>query len=96
MVRLSHYAAFLSVIATSLAAGIPTRRTMIVHEQVEAPAYFASTGVPNLDTPINLKIALTATDRDGLEQKLWDVSTPGNALYGQHLSFEEVCFSPVS
>ncbi|KAJ3986155.1 family S53 protease-like protein [Lentinula detonsa] len=38
---------------------------------------------------MNLKIALTANNMPGLEQRFWDVSTPGNALYGQHLSFEE-------
>lgn len=91
MVRLASYAILFSGITTSWAAGIPARRAMAVHEQRELPAYFTSAGAPSSDTPINLKIALTASDRDGLEQTLWDVSTPGSALYGQHLSFEEVC-----
>ncbi|KAE9385768.1 family S53 protease [Gymnopus androsaceus JB14] len=89
MVRLASYAILFSGITTSWAAGIPARRAMAVHEQRELPAYFTSAGAPSPDTPINLKIALTASDRDGLEQTLWDVSTPGSALYGQHLSFEE-------
>lgn len=89
MVCLTFYAALLSGIATTLAA--PTRRSMVVHESRELPRYFALVGAPNPDTTLNLKIALTANDRDGLEQKLWDVSTPGSALYGQHLSFDEVC-----
>ncbi|KAJ3798851.1 family S53 protease-like protein [Lentinula aff. detonsa] len=89
MVRLSSYAALLSGLASSMAAGIPTRRAMVVHEQRDLPAHFANSGTPSPDTPINLKIALTASDMAGLEEKFWDVSTPGNALYGQHLSFEE-------
>jgi len=89
MVRLVSYAILFSGIATSWAAGIPARRAMVVHDQRELPAHFTSAGAPSSDTPINLKIALTASDRDGLEQTLWDVSTPGSALYGQHLSFEE-------
>jgi tripeptidyl-peptidase-1 len=72
-----------------MAAGIPTRRAMVVHDQRTLPAHFANAGAPSPDTPITLKIALTAKDIPGLEQKLWDVSTPGGALYGQHLSYEE-------
>jgi tripeptidyl-peptidase-1 len=62
---------------------------MVVLESRELPVHFANAGAPNPDTTLNLKVALTATDRDSLEQTLFDVSTPGNALYGQHLSFEE-------
>ncbi|KAF9063243.1 family S53 protease-like protein [Rhodocollybia butyracea] len=87
MVHLTFYAALLSGIATTIAA--PTRRSMVVHESRELPLYFAHAGAPNPDTTLNLRIALTANDRNGLEQKLWDVSTPGSALYGQHLSFDE-------
>ncbi|KAJ3729755.1 family S53 protease-like protein [Lentinula raphanica] len=89
MVRLSFCAVLLSGLASSMAAGIPTRRAMAVHEQRTLPVHFANSGTPSPDTPINLKIALTASDMAGLEQRFWDVSTPGNALYGQHLSFEE-------
>ncbi|KAF9063500.1 family S53 protease-like protein [Rhodocollybia butyracea] len=72
-----------------MAAGIPSRRSMVVLESRELPVHFTNAGSPNSDMILNLKIALTAADRDGLEQKLLDVSTPGNALYGQHLSYEE-------
>ncbi|KAF9063505.1 family S53 protease [Rhodocollybia butyracea] len=72
-----------------MAAGVPSRRSMVVLESREPPAHFANAGSPAPDTTLNLKIALTAANRDGLEQKLFDVSTPGNVLYGQHLSYEE-------
>ncbi|KIK70213.1 hypothetical protein GYMLUDRAFT_152126 [Collybiopsis luxurians FD-317 M1] len=62
---------------------------MTVHESRTLPAHFANSGTPNPDTPINLKIALTAKDMAGLEQKLYDVSEPTSSLYGQHLSFEQ-------
>lgn len=91
MVRLSSYAALLSGFASSMAAGIPTRRAMAVHDERELPVHFANAGTPSPDTLMNLKLALTASDMAGLEKTFWDVSTPGNALYGQHLSFEEVC-----
>ncbi|KAJ4479868.1 family S53 protease-like protein [Lentinula lateritia] len=89
MVRLSSYAALLSGFASSMAAGIPTRRAMAVHDERELPVHFANVGTPSPDTLMNLKLALTASDMAGLEKTFWDVSTPGNALYGQHLSFEE-------
>lgn len=91
MVCLAFYAALVAGLAISMAASIPTRRAMVVLESRELPVYFEHAGAPNPETTLNLKIALTANDMAGLEQKLWDVSTPGNALYGQHLSFDEVC-----
>ncbi|KAJ4468830.1 family S53 protease-like protein [Lentinula aciculospora] len=90
MVRLaSYYSVLLSGLAFSMAASIPARRAMVIHDQRELPGYFANSGTPSPDMLLNLKIALTAQDMAGLEQRFWDVSTPGNALYGQHLSFEE-------
>ncbi|KAF9063844.1 family S53 protease [Rhodocollybia butyracea] len=89
MVCLVYYTALLAGFATYMVAGIPNRRSMVVLDSRDLPAHFANAGVPNPNTVMNLKIALTAADRDSLEQTLFDVSTPGNALYGQHLSFEE-------
>ncbi|KAF9063516.1 Pro-kumamolisin, activation domain-containing protein [Rhodocollybia butyracea] len=74
-----------------MAAGTPSCRLMVMLESSEPPAYFANASSPTPDTTLHLKIALTAVDRDCLEQKLFDVSTPGKALYGQHLGYEEVC-----
>ncbi|KAE9405293.1 family S53 protease [Gymnopus androsaceus JB14] len=92
MVYLAAFAfalAALSTLPTSMAADVPAHRIMVVHEERELPDHFALAGTPSPDTPISLKIALTATDMAGLEKVVWDVSTPGNSLYGQHLSYDE-------
>ncbi|KAL4863523.1 hypothetical protein BDV12DRAFT_177380 [Aspergillus spectabilis] len=41
-------------------------------------------GTPDANQPIRLRIALKQHDVDGFEQALLDMSTPGNANYGQH------------
>lgn len=68
----------------------PTRRPMKVHETQVLPRGFSQHGTASVDTILNMRIALTQSDRDGLIKALMDVSTPGNALYGQHLTKEEV------
>ncbi|KIK66637.1 hypothetical protein GYMLUDRAFT_1023250 [Collybiopsis luxurians FD-317 M1] len=91
MVRLAiiSYISLLSSLRASKAAGLPTRCAIAVHDSRTLPVYFASSGTPNPSAPINLKIALTAQDTAGLEQKLHEVSDPTSPLYGQYLSFEE-------
>ncbi|KAJ3732596.1 family S53 protease-like protein [Lentinula guzmanii] len=89
MVRFLSYTALPLGLAFSVTSGAPSRRSMAVLDQRELPDYFAHAGTPSPDTLIHLKIALTANNMPGLEKRFWDVSTPGNALYGQHLSFEE-------
>ncbi|KAE9405295.1 family S53 protease [Gymnopus androsaceus JB14] len=79
----------LSTLSTTLAASIPAPRAMVVHEERELPTHFSLAGTPSPDTHINLKIALTATNMSGLEKVAWDVSTPGNSLYGQHLNYDQ-------
>ncbi|KAF9009886.1 family S53 protease-like protein [Cyathus striatus] len=69
----------------------PVFRSMVQHEQRETiPDGFVKTSAAPADKVLNLRIALTQSDMAGLEKALMDVSTPGNALYGQHLSKEEV------
>ncbi|KAI0745384.1 family S53 protease [Earliella scabrosa] len=64
---------------------------MQVHEtRVRVPEAFSLKGPASPETMLNLRIALVQSDPAGLEKALMDVSTPGNALYGQHLSKEEV------
>ncbi|KAJ3992371.1 Pro-kumamolisin, activation domain-containing protein [Lentinula boryana] len=89
MVHFLSYTALSFGLAFSVTSGAPSRRSMALLDQRELPDYFAHAGTPSPDTLINLKIALTANSMPGLEQRFWDVSTPGNALYSQHLSFEE-------
>ncbi|KAF9269034.1 family S53 protease-like protein [Marasmius fiardii PR-910] len=73
----------------SLAWGSPVR-PMVVHENRDAPPTFARAGKPDASMNLNLRIALTPKDINGLEEALYQVSTPGNALYGQHLSLDQV------
>ncbi|OSD03928.1 family S53 protease [Trametes coccinea BRFM310] len=64
---------------------------MQVHEAREdIPEGFVHSGPAPQDTVLNLRLALVQSDPAGLEKALMDVSTPSSALYGQHLSKEEV------
>ena len=67
------------------------RRAMKVHEtRDEIPEGFVQQGPASPDTVLNFRIGLKQSDPSGLEAKLMEVSTPGNKLYGQHLTKEEV------
>lgn len=81
---------FVSLLAFAL--GNPHgRRSMTVHEsRSDIPEGFTKQGPASPDTVLNMRIALKQGNPAGLEQALMDVSTPGSALYGQHLSKEEV------
>ncbi len=76
----------------ALAWGNPlSRRTMHVHDsRPSAPPSFTKVGAASPDAVLNMRIALTQNNPAGLEKALMDVSTPGNALYGQHLTKEQV------
>lgn len=79
-------ASFIAAVAAN-----PVFRSLVLHEQREdIPAGFVKTGAAPADQPINLRVALVQGDMAGLEKALFDVSTPGSELYGQHLSKEEV------
>ena len=67
------------------------RRAMHVHEsRSAAPVGFVKGGAAPADTVMTMLIALTQNNPAGLEKAVMDVSTPGNALYGQHLTKEQV------
>ncbi|ETW78995.1 serine protease S53 [Heterobasidion irregulare TC 32-1] len=67
------------------------QRAMRVHERRDSPptGYANSGPAPATDT-LDLRLALTQNNFQGLEDALYAVSTPGNPRYGQHLSKEEV------
>lgn len=72
-------------------AGSPAFRNMLVHEQRSgAPVGFVKGTAAPAEKVLNLRLALKQSDMAGLQNALFDVSTPGNALYGQHLTKEEV------
>lgn len=75
----------------ALASARATARSgMVIRASKELPEGFAHQGAAPADQTIPLRIALKQADIAGLEAKLYDVSTPGSANYGNHLSKEEV------
>ncbi|CDO74350.1 hypothetical protein BN946_scf184645.g6 [Trametes cinnabarina] len=87
-------AIFISYLAAACCA-TPLVRSMQVHEARESiPEGFVHSGSAPQDTVLNLRLALVQSDPAGLEKALMDVSTPSSALYGQHLSKEEIFVAP--
>ena len=83
--------ALVAICLAAVALGKPVARSLQVHEsRAQVPAAFSLAGPASPDTVLNLRIALVSSDMTGLEKALYDVSTPGSAQYGQHLSKEEV------
>ncbi|TFY77127.1 hypothetical protein EWM64_g6885 [Hericium alpestre] len=85
----------LSVLLASLAslscASPHPGGNMHVHERRDSPPTgFAHVSPASADLVLDLRLALVPNNMDGLHRKVYDVSTPGNAAYGQHLSKEEV------
>jgi tripeptidyl-peptidase-1 len=75
----------------TLVCANPVARNLVVHERRDsAPQGFVHNGPAAESTSLNLRIALVSNDMASLEKALFDVSTPSSALYGQHLSKEEV------
>ncbi|KAH9926610.1 family S53 protease-like protein [Epithele typhae] len=83
--------AFVSITTLAIAYAKATTRTMQVHDvRSTAPTTFTSLGAAPADMVLTVKVQVAQNDIAGLEKALMDVSTPGNALYGQHLSKEEL------
>ncbi|OBZ67218.1 Tripeptidyl-peptidase sed3 [Grifola frondosa] len=73
------------------ALGKPMSRSMQMHEARETiPEGFTLSGPAPSETTLNMRLALVQSDPAGLEKALYDVSIPSSALYGQHLTKEEV------
>lgn len=86
-------AVFVSALA-AVALSSPTRRTLNVHDRRDAvPQGFAAKGPTSADTVVKLRIGLTAKNIAGLEDKLFDVSTPSSLNYGKYLTYEEVNYA---
>lgn len=82
---------FVLLAFVAAATANPITKNLVVHEQRNGvPEGFVSKGSASTDEVLNLRIALVQGDMAGLENALYDVSTPGSALYGQHLTKEEV------
>ena len=82
---------FLASLLAIAAAGPVARSGMVVREaKPSVPEGFVLTGAAPASQTIPLRIALVQSDIAGLEAALYDVSTPGSANYGKHLSKEQV------
>lgn len=93
MVRLASLTLFaLSLSTGAFAFPSHTRRAMKVHGQrTRVPAGFATAkSRPSDSETMSFRIGLRPADIAGLEEKLYSVSTPGSATYGQYLSKDEV------
>ncbi|KAF7365967.1 Family S53 protease [Mycena venus] len=89
--RLAFLLPFAAIPKISSASPTVHPSTMIVHESVAGPpAAFTQVGVVSPDEEITLRIALAQSDIVGLQEKTYAVSDPANALYGQHLTIEEL------
>ena len=62
----------------------------MLEQRPDIPIGFAKGSPAPATNILNLRLALKQSDMAGLEKALYDVSTPGSALYGQHLTKEEV------
>lgn len=81
----------LSALCTAFSVAASSVYSLAVHETLDAiPDGFFEVGPASGDSLIILQLALKPRDIDGLEKVFYEISTPGNVKYGQHLSKEEV------
>jgi tripeptidyl-peptidase-1 len=79
----------ISMAALGLAASTSTG--LVRHESRSGvPQGWVSIGPASPSTMIQMRIALVSKDFPSLEKVLYDVSTPSSAVYGQHLTTEQV------
>ncbi|KAI0325806.1 hypothetical protein GY45DRAFT_200236 [Cubamyces sp. BRFM 1775] len=65
--------------------------TFQVHKRREAPpSMFTHIGLAPAEQTISLRLAIVQSDLGGLINRLYQVSDPDKALYGQYLSKAEV------
>lgn len=79
------------LVALTTANANPVTRDLVVHEELHGvPEGFTMHEPASGDTILSLLLALRPGDIPGLEQSLYDVSTPGGENYGNHLTQDEV------
>ncbi|ETW78237.1 serine protease S53 [Heterobasidion irregulare TC 32-1] len=79
-----------SLLALSYAKSLAPR-AMRVHERRDSPpSGYANSGPASPNDTVHLRFALAQSNFQGLEDALYDVSTPSSAQYRRHLSKEEV------
>ncbi|KAJ7767644.1 family S53 protease [Mycena metata] len=84
-------ASFLLASLLSLAAAGRATQNFVVQTNLQsAPQGFSKVGPADDSTVLNLRIALPSSNIAGLEQALFDVSTPSSSNYGNHLTRAQV------
>ncbi|KAJ7461623.1 family S53 protease [Mycena latifolia] len=63
---------------------------LVVENRDDPPPGFSRVGSAPVDQILNLRLALTQRDIAGLQDTVYEISTPGNARYGQYLTQDEV------
>ncbi len=63
---------------------------LVLEQRSDVPVGFTKGLAAPAANILDLRLAIKQNNIAGLEKALFDVSTPGSALYGQHLSKEEV------
>ena len=75
----------------TIAFAIPSLTDLVLHEaRTIVPRGFKMMDTAPPDMRLGLRIALKQKDADGLEKRLYEVSTPGKETYGKYLSKAEV------
>ena len=74
----------------SLSLAGPTAPPFHLKERIDPPRHWVKLGPAPVDHVVTLRIALPQPNFSVLEQHLYEVSDPGHARYGEHLSKDEV------
>ncbi|KAJ7687497.1 Pro-kumamolisin, activation domain-containing protein [Mycena rosella] len=62
---------------------------LILEKRGDPPAGFSRIGPTPVDQVLNLRLALTQGNITGLQDTIYEISTPGNPRYGQYLTQDE-------
>ncbi|KAJ7018612.1 family S53 protease-like protein [Mycena alexandri] len=79
----------LKALGLLLLVGAARGEFTVLERRDSPPRGFSRVGPSPPDTVLTLRLALTQNDISGLQEHVYDVSTPGNSRYGQYLSKEE-------
>lgn len=77
-------------LAGTLVHGFPTSDVSLMEALRDVPEGWSQVGSPQPSMRLQFRIAVTTPNNALLDQKLLDISTPGHALYGQHLKRDEL------
>lgn len=80
-----------SLFGLGLSSPLATPDMKVQGSRNAPPNGFTSIGPALPDTLLDMRIALTQNNMEGLIEKLYDISLPSSGQYGKWLSKEEVC-----